>query len=632
LQDIFGVPIKLDVFHSIQRIIRQLKSGDLLNGPNGRGQRTKFIREVRLIVRQRHDQGDDRKFDTASAVDIQANISELLLRWSGQLKPEIVKELVTLRDKHSVCMSGIPIGIGTHRNEQLHSRINAFQHDIKIMSLQMEIAMIETLMYRRNQKIKSDTNLSALIEMQSKIIHNPPLLEFQQGLGILPGDVLVAVPSLQVGNVSNSDIIYVRTLVSVMESIVPESLKFKSVEILCCCPFRVKDLTSASKLNEEQLLKGLISDLGMEAVYESDEWSKVIVEAMKSCTSTGNNVSFEEYINEAASKSWATLVEEEMLQNSNVYSEYFSNTKELTAFKETSHKNSSFKGRLAECTLQLYSNIYKSVIIVLTCSDSPIVTVYPTSELLNKHALAVACFDSKGTVLSIQGKDITDLNHEARSTLAVCTCGKGRASNTNMSCAGERCPCFKNKTSCTSCKCVNCDNTFGKRFTKLVVKTRRCRCGENKKDALVEFCITSRCECKKNGWSCLSEPMCHCKGCQNEFGRTINEEAKQKRAVSDRDEMSSTGKKARVSTMAMMAEHNIKCVPSIWTERETVLLFYCMQKVRKTRNRTETKMIHELYNSLRAEIEGTVREKSLPQVTYKLLFFKKYCHIYKNVL
>jgi hypothetical protein len=632
LEEIFGVPIKLDVFHSIQRIIRQLKSGDLLNGPNGRGQRTKFIREVRLIVRQRHDQGDDRKCDTASAKDIQANISELLLRWSGQLKPEIVKELVTLRDKHSVCMSQIPIGVGTHRNEQLHSRINAFQHDIKILSLQMEVAMIETLMYRRNQTIKSDINLSTLIEMQSKIIQNPPSLEFQQGFGLLPRDILVAVPSLQEGHFSASDVVYVKTLVSVMEAIAPESLKFKAVEILCCCPFIVKDSALGCKPNEEQHIKSLILDLGMEAVHESGEWSNAFVEAMKSCSLTGDNELFEEHVNLVASRSWLALVEEEMVQNLNVYSAFFSDSKEITSFQKTSHMNTAFKGRLAECTLQLYSNIYKSVIIVLTCSNSPIQTVFPTSDLLNKRALVVACLDSKGTVMSIQGKKKENPKKKDISPPVTCTCGKGRASITSVSCASGRCPCFMNKTSCTSCKCVNCNNMFGKRFNKFLKKTKTCRCGEKKTDAPGEFCITSRCECKKNGWSCLSEPMCYCKGCKNELGSSRNEQVKQKRAVSERDQMGSTGKKARVSTMALMTENNIKCVPSIWTDQETTLLFFCLQKVKATRNRTETKMIHELYSSLRGEMDGTVRGKSLSQVTYKLLFFKKYCNIYKNVL
>jgi hypothetical protein len=159
--------------------IRQLKSGDLLKGPDGRGQRTKFIREVRLFVRQEHDQGEERESSTASPEEIKNNISNLLTRWSGQLKPEIVKELSTLRDKHSVCLRNIPKGVGTHRNEQLHSRINAFQHDIKIMSLQMEIALIQTLFYRHNQKIQTDIKLTTLLDIKSKLIQNPPTLEFQ---------------------------------------------------------------------------------------------------------------------------------------------------------------------------------------------------------------------------------------------------------------------------------------------------------------------------------------------------------------------------------------------------------------------------------------------------------------------
>jgi hypothetical protein len=86
---------------------RQLKSGDLLDTPSGRGQRTQFLRELRLIVRQRDDQGEKRNANTACAREIKENISCLLDKWSSRLRGEVVKELAILRDKHAVCMSDL---------------------------------------------------------------------------------------------------------------------------------------------------------------------------------------------------------------------------------------------------------------------------------------------------------------------------------------------------------------------------------------------------------------------------------------------------------------------------------------------------------------------------------------------
>jgi hypothetical protein len=504
LEEIFGVPIKLDVFHGLSRVLRQLKSGDLLNGPDGRGQRTKFIREVRLIIRQEHDQGEKRKLETASADMIQNNISQLLDRWSGKLKTEIIKELKALRDKHSVCLSGVPPGVGTHRNEQLHSKINAFHHSIKNMSLQMEIALVETLLYRHNQKIDPVIDISLFMKMQKIILQRPPSLQFQDGLGILTSNIIVAIQSEDCEDIGEPNVASAKNLVSVLQNIVPRSLNYKGIEMLCCCPFQSNSFNlskSEIRMDEEQKMKQFIFDLGMETFSESTNWMEAIQESAGHAQTIKGNVLFQEYANLVFSNSWELLVSQQLSKMNGHFIQYFSGQEEATLYQKRFLENTVLSHDTIECTFQLCSNILKSVIIILSSSSNPVQTVYPMTEIVNGYPLVIASLSGASMFLSVRQTicDVPSASVNSDSmryeNANICTCGKGRSSDTPSCSLNSRCPCIKSKQSCANCKCINCCNTFGVRYATEKQKTKSCRCGAGAKAESNSYCISSRCVC-----------------------------------------------------------------------------------------------------------------------------------------
>ena len=124
---IFGsnVPIKLDLFHALKRILDQIPrkgvTADL------RGVRQAMIKNLRLCFRDDNDFGHSRKRSTPPPDKMEKNLQDFLRKWST----ELVNDLRVLPDKAVAeinkvmkhvrlgCLSGIPPGVGTNRNENI---------------------------------------------------------------------------------------------------------------------------------------------------------------------------------------------------------------------------------------------------------------------------------------------------------------------------------------------------------------------------------------------------------------------------------------------------------------------------------------------------------------------------------
>jgi hypothetical protein len=447
--------------------------------------------------------------------------------------------------------------------------------------------------------------------------------------------MLVGVTSMQYEEISDLNVTYVRTLLSIIETIVPKSLNYKRVEILCCSQF--KDIFPAVdvSLDHELHLMSCIFDLGMEQFFKSTDWIKVLEECVRHTSLMIDNENFAEHSKCVLSKDWKTLVHEEMTHNQDLYAPHFLSENDMCLYQEECDKNTSLSGKLAGCTLLIFANILKSSIIILSDTHFPIQTVHPTAQLLNKHVIVFAVSPSTSTFLSVRpkNKETTTIEEQeiVATTSSSCTCGKGRSSSDKSCSSNGRCPCANSEKSCSNCKCVNCSNAFGTRFTKAGVKTKSCRCGKStKNNETREVCLTSRCECYKFGYSCTMPPVCNYRGCCNEHGKLDKDKTEQKRLTSERDQMGYCRKKARMSTLAMMDQNGVKSVQSIWSAKETILIFYCDTEIRRQNNHGNTKMVHGMYQNIKTRVDRTIRDKSLAQVTYKLLFFKKYSNIYRN--
>ena len=126
-QSIFGmdVPIKLDLFHAVQRVLHPFTSK--------KSQETNlFGKEFGLIFRENCDLLGKRKAKTAELHLINEHLDDFLLRWntalnaySDSVKSNVLKEIDKLRVHiDNDCLSGLRPGSGTECNERLHRLLN----------------------------------------------------------------------------------------------------------------------------------------------------------------------------------------------------------------------------------------------------------------------------------------------------------------------------------------------------------------------------------------------------------------------------------------------------------------------------------------------------------------------------
>ena len=170
LKDIFGpnVLIKLDLFHGIQRIVKKIpkQSGTAVV----KRLRKQLIKDLRLCFRKSSDLGDERKENTPSPTVTESNIQQFILKWkdeeieNSKILPvpahnEIEKLLVHIKFG---CLSDIPPGIGTNRNERLHRKIRKWLRRTR-MGVCLAVAILTTIFYIHMEQNNCDKERSSKI-------------------------------------------------------------------------------------------------------------------------------------------------------------------------------------------------------------------------------------------------------------------------------------------------------------------------------------------------------------------------------------------------------------------------------------------------------------------------------------
>ena len=110
------VPVKLDIFHAVQRIVKTL--------PKGTVESQKFAKEVGLLFHRDGDIWEERMFATPDPHCIESNMVQLLFKWRGKLSVATVSAIENLR--HHVrkgCISEIPPSAETTLHERFHRHL-----------------------------------------------------------------------------------------------------------------------------------------------------------------------------------------------------------------------------------------------------------------------------------------------------------------------------------------------------------------------------------------------------------------------------------------------------------------------------------------------------------------------------
>ena len=115
-----------------------------------------FKEDLKLVFRDNSDIGRIRKSETPGVNQLLSNIDQFTKKWSQNkiLTEQVLKEIHSLKRHISKgCLSGIGIGQGTNRNENLHRMINLhFSHNR--LGAPLALALLAILLHKHNSKIE----------------------------------------------------------------------------------------------------------------------------------------------------------------------------------------------------------------------------------------------------------------------------------------------------------------------------------------------------------------------------------------------------------------------------------------------------------------------------------------------
>jgi len=155
LQQIFpNMAVKLDLFHAIQRVTSKV--------PKDRKHylSSSFIDDFKMIFRAHADQGETRKMETPDEHTIMTNLERLTERWkdvkydTGEavLNANVMHELLNLKVHiERGCLSRIPVGGGSTRNENLHKNLRAVIARSRL-GCELAEALLATFFYIWNER------------------------------------------------------------------------------------------------------------------------------------------------------------------------------------------------------------------------------------------------------------------------------------------------------------------------------------------------------------------------------------------------------------------------------------------------------------------------------------------------
>jgi hypothetical protein len=424
-----------------------------------------FYQDLRMCFRAKDDRAYTRKNATTSADEISSNLDLLIDKWTT-LDSTTIDAIGRLQVEHMVCLSDLPVGGGSHRNEGIHKQLNGFCPEATSLSIELAIAMLTVFFIKHNRKI--DKNPLPLVSMSTQsmdmIIEAGCLI----GFGLVPTTKVVIFPEVSSEKEPRMDTYEniaknIKNLVDVQDSLNHlQNSPFEALNVLLCCP--LKKLESAA--NEcDSFINDLLRDFNV--------------------VLTGNT-----------SKHFEESVISQFLFETN------SEDLKMEIFENQSIQSSDdlytwLTEKLQQKTPQKVANFLKSVIIVLIDNiKHPIQTITPVC-IRNKKALIV-CMKNEEFFCTKQ----KSAAETVASPVTKCTCGKGKNDGTKY-CVTSSCPCFLNGCS-KQCKCLQCGNPNGTRKKRPI---NGCRCGGGALAGTPTLTCgpTTKCPCSTSGYGCIAK-------------------------------------------------------------------------------------------------------------------------------
>ena len=149
-----NVLVKLDLFHAVQRITRTISKKHPYF--------YQCMADLKLVFRQPCDLGSLRKLSTPDPSVMSTNLDCFMRKWEActhaewNIITENTKKEVASLKKHVMkgCLSEIPVGAGTSRNEAFHRVLNTHFGRLSRIGIPLALALLTVLIYQHNCKLQ----------------------------------------------------------------------------------------------------------------------------------------------------------------------------------------------------------------------------------------------------------------------------------------------------------------------------------------------------------------------------------------------------------------------------------------------------------------------------------------------
>ena len=156
IENVFGknISVKLDIFHAVQRISKTLCKIHPY--------RLQCLQDLRLVFRCDGDSGEKRLSTTPSSEKILLSFENFIKKWhkvadhNGAKLFNSETDVATERLKKHItlgCLSNIPAGCGTNRDERLHQLIGKYFNRSRIGIL-LAYALLTVILHSNNATVK----------------------------------------------------------------------------------------------------------------------------------------------------------------------------------------------------------------------------------------------------------------------------------------------------------------------------------------------------------------------------------------------------------------------------------------------------------------------------------------------
>ena len=146
LQNIFGrdVPVKLDLFHAVKRVSQAI--------PKNMPLRKEVVRQLRQVFRLKNDCAVSRLQPTPSTEEVMQNFQAFRSEMEEVVSKEVRDAFNSLQlHIRKGCLSNVPAGCGTNRNERLHRLLNKSALCVGRIGPQLAEALLAGIFFRWNE-------------------------------------------------------------------------------------------------------------------------------------------------------------------------------------------------------------------------------------------------------------------------------------------------------------------------------------------------------------------------------------------------------------------------------------------------------------------------------------------------